>query len=84
MNQQMNRADTGETFVRAVPLRVDPTRSVDGRETGILVRAMKDGQPGTYDIVTLHRDSLFRWLRSRGGANPWAENVVAVLLGHKL
>jgi hypothetical protein len=41
MNQQMNRADTGDTFVRDVPLRVDPTRSVDGRETGILVRAIE-------------------------------------------
>ena len=50
-------------------------------ETGIYVRAIKDGRPGSYDIATLDRDSLFRWLRSRGGANPWAENIVAALLG---
>jgi hypothetical protein len=71
------------------PLYVDLARDDDPRhgdlcETSIYARALRDGKSGSYDIVTLHRDSLFRWLRSRGGANPWAENVVAVLLGHKL
>ena len=63
--------------------RDDATRgmrqSITG--TGIYVRALRDNIPGSYDIATLDRDSLFRWLRSRGGANPWAENIVAVLLG---
>ena len=45
---------------------------------------MTENGYGSYDIATLDRDSLFRWLRSRGGSNPWAENIVAVLLGHKL
>ena len=39
----------------------------EGAGSGIYVRAMKDGKPGSYDIVTLDRDSLFQWLRSRGG-----------------
>ena len=67
------------------PLCVDPQReNGETGETGIFDRAMREGRPGSYDIATLDRDSLFRWLRSRGGANPWAENVVATLLGHKL
>jgi hypothetical protein len=28
--------------------------------TGIYVRAIRDGIPGSYDIATLDRDSLFR------------------------
>ena len=38
---------------------------------------------GNFDIGELDCDSLMRWLRSRGGYNEWAENVVAILLGHK-
>jgi len=72
-----------------IPLRVDPQREAEATgeveahplATGIYVRAMRDNIPGSYDIATLDRDSLFRWLRSRGGANPWAENIVAALLG---
>jgi hypothetical protein len=46
-------------------------------ETGIYVRA--DG--GSFDIAHLTRDSVLRWLRSRGGSNLWAENTVLVLIG---
>ena len=47
------------------PLYVDLARDDDLRhgdlcETSIYVRALRDGKPGSYDIVTLHRDSLFR------------------------
>lgn len=52
-------------------------------ETGILVRAKDaDGHWLNADITTLDLDSLKRWLRSRGGDNPWAESVVLLLLGH--
>lgn len=53
-------------------------------ETGIPIRA-KDpvsGKWGTWDVANLDKESLKSWLRSRGGENPWAENVVGVLLGH--
>jgi len=30
------------------------------------------------DIAFLTKDSLHAWLRSRGGENLWAENVVAM------
>jgi hypothetical protein len=80
--------DEEPIWLAAEPLRVDLQREhdaeIEGASTGIYVRALRDNIPGSYDIATLDRDSLFRWLRSRGGANPWAENVVAVLLGHKL
>ncbi|MGF6641808.1 hypothetical protein [Paraburkholderia sp. MM6662-R1] len=50
--------------------------------TGIYVRATFDGKRGNYDIAELDRDSLHCWLRSRGGENLFAENVVLLLLGH--
>jgi hypothetical protein len=36
------------------------------------------------DIELLDLQSLMTWLRSRGGNNEWAENTVALLLGHSL
>ena len=52
-------------------------------ETGIYVRAQDiNGKWISCDIADLTRDSLFQWLRSRGGENPYAENVVGLLLGH--
>jgi len=64
-------------------LTVDPSRDIEGLgSTGIYVRAKRDGQWDSVDITELDTDSLYTWLRSRGGDNPWAENVVALLLGH--
>lgn len=69
-------------------LKVDLMRSaVDGapreNRTGIMVRAMwPDGKMGNADIHWLTKESLLVWRRSRGGENPWAENVVGILLGH--
>jgi hypothetical protein len=60
---------------------VDPERVGLG-PTGIYVRAMLEGKWGSYDIAELDRDSLSRWLRSRGGSNQFAEHVVMLLLGH--
>lgn len=67
-------------------LEVDPRRHEVSdylRNSGILVRAKLNGEWGNYDIAELTRQSLFAWLRSRGGSNPWAENTVAIILGHK-
>lgn len=62
--------------------RVDSSRTTL-LETGIYVRAKNAaGTWGAVDIAHLDRPSLVAWLRSRGGANEWAENVVLILLGH--
>jgi hypothetical protein len=64
-------------------LRVDPNRSEKlADSTGIYVRAIYLGKWGSYDIAQLDKESLLEWLRSRGGDNPWAEDVVGILLGH--
>lgn len=62
-------------------LKVDSKR-LKQFETGIFVRATLDGKWGSYDIADLEKESLLDWLRSRGGDNPWAEDVVGILLGH--
>ena len=69
----------------AVELRVDQQREDNwsGR-TGIFVRAkLPDDSFGSVDIGELDRASLHAWLRSRGGKNIWAENLVLELLEHK-
>lgn len=64
-------------------LTVDPSRDIeDLGGTGLYVRAKRDGKWDSVDIIELDTDSLYTWLRSRGGDNPWAENVVALILGH--
>jgi hypothetical protein len=63
--------------------KVDPNRIMNARYTGISVRAlMLDGRWDNADIAYLDKESLLAWLRSRGGNNEWAENVVGILLGH--
>lgn len=70
-------------YVPEKPYHADPKRIVVG-PTAIFVRAVDgEGKWHSADIVTLDRDSLIRWLRSRGGKNLLAENVVLVLLGHE-
>lgn len=67
-------------------LLVDPTRTLKADEdrTGIYVRAKRpDGKWISADMYQLDRESLHRWLRFRGGENPWAENCVLTLLGHE-
>lgn len=51
-------------------------------ETGIYVRAKRNGEWGSYDIGELTAASLIAWLRSGGGRNPIAEAVVMALLDH--
>jgi len=66
-----------------VALRVDPKRAaVYSVHTGIFVRAAHKGKFGSFDIAQLDAPSLLNWLRSRGGNNPWAENVVGTMLQH--
>lgn len=51
--------------------------------TGIYVSAKShDGDWLSADIAVLDKPSLLRWLKSRGGDNAWAEDVVGILLGH--
>ena len=65
-------------------MKTDPKRVFAGAHTGICVRAQKpDGSYASVDVAELDGPSLLAWLRSRGGENPWAENTVALLLGHK-
>jgi hypothetical protein len=67
-------------------LKTDPLRTTGkwADHTGIRVRA-KHGDTegfGSVDIAELDAKSLLTWLRSRGGKNVWAENIVGTLLGH--
>jgi hypothetical protein len=79
-----------ENLVKEVVLKCDPERDPkvlfnedEGHGiTGIFVRAMKEGKLSSVDLYELDYASLMAWLRSRGGDNPWAENTVAILLGH--
>ncbi len=71
----------GELKMGEMSYKVDPTRTAMG-ESGIFVRAQDGKQWVSADIVSLDKESLFHWLRSRGGDNPWAEDVVGILLGH--
>lgn len=65
-----------------ITLVVDVNR-IGKYNTGIPIRAAGPERIGTYDIGELDRYSLHCWLRSRGGENLWAENVVLILLEHK-
>lgn len=66
-------------------LKVDPTRVLADPDagTGIYIRAQNtDGRYVNADLVELDKASVLVWLRSRGGGNRWAEDVVGLLLGH--
>jgi hypothetical protein len=52
-------------------------------ESGILIRAIAPTGDGVRaDISLLDKSSLLAWLRSGGGDNRLAEDVVGILLGH--
>ena len=67
-------------------LFISPERWVEKEDwqTGIFIRAQLPNETKWYtaDIAILEKDSLLVWLRSRGGNNPYAEDVVGILLGH--
>jgi hypothetical protein len=67
-------------------LQIDPERAVMADNlprTGAFVRAKdQTGKHQSVDITLLNKASLLALLRSRGGRNEWAENMVGLLLGH--
>lgn len=66
-------------------MKIDPDRLLQEGEqaTGIYIRAQgADGRYDAFDIVELDKASLLTWLRSRGGDNIWAENVIGLIMGH--
>jgi len=66
-------------------LIVDVDRAADpelSESTGIFVRAKLGDKWGSWDIAQLTKGSLLSWLKSRGGDNPYAEDVVGILLGY--
>lgn len=65
-----------------ITLDVDPLRVGHVTDTGIYVRAKSGEVFDAFDIAELTRESLQAWLRSRGGANVWAEEVVFALLNY--
>lgn len=74
--------ESGDSAEGAPQPAVDPARA-ELAGTGIYLRARgPDGSWGSYDIAALNYASLIAWLRSRGGLNPLAESLVAILLGH--
>lgn len=64
-------------------LRADASRIYHAKATGVVVRALHHGTWVTVDIAHLDRESLLVWLRSRGGRNRLAEQLVLRLLGHQ-
>lgn len=70
----------------ALELMIDPDRYANTDEdhnTGIYVRAKHEsGKWDSVPIETLKIQSLLDWLRSRDGANRWAEQTVMILLGY--
>ena len=53
--------------------------------TGIYIRELVDGKWQSIDIgdTRLSNEQVLKWLRSRGGDNPWAENTVLLLLNRQ-
>ena len=54
-------------------------------ETGILIRAKINDKWDAYDIADsrLPSEKIIEWLRSKGGANPFAENLLLMFLGRE-
>lgn len=72
--------------VDIVNLIADPKRAQANGLTRIYVRAWVgriDGPIKTADVAELDLPSLRAWMRSRGGANPWAEQAFALSCGHE-
>jgi len=73
----------GTGYVQTPPKRVDPDRADLHGLTGFYCRAMNGDKWVSADIAELDRDSLRAFLRSRGGENLWAENIIAGLFRHE-
>lgn len=61
-------------------LMVDPERL--DLETGIFVRAVHNGEWGSYDIAELTKESLMDWMRYHD--DVFRTRVVLLVLGHSL
>ena len=61
------------------PLSIAPSRA--SLDTGIFIRVKDGNRWVNADISQLDAASILCWLRSQGGDNPLAENVVGILLG---
>ena len=65
------------------PYRFASIEQGDMSVVGIPVRARHDDYKwSTVDIMALTKESLLGWLKSRGGDNPWAEDVVGIIMNH--
>lgn len=66
----------------------DPEREGDTFHnlTGIYLRAKgTNGKRGSYDIAELRECDVRHWLKTEGGDNPLAENIVVNhMLGHEI
>lgn len=82
VNEELAR-NAEEREQKPEPLMIDELRYLNYQPTGIYVRAKHvDGGFESVDISQLTKSSLLNWLRSRGGNNVWAENVVGLILGY--
>jgi hypothetical protein len=72
------------TFPDLIILKTGLTSAKFVRLTDIYIRAVNPDtqQWEPIDIAFLTTASLSEWLRSRGGANQWAENCALLILGH--
>lgn len=82
VNEELAR-NAEERKQKPQSLMIDKLRYLNYHPTGIYVRAKHvDGGFESVDISQLTKSSLLNWLRSRGGNNEWAENVVCCILRH--
>lgn len=69
------------------PYTVDPKRYVASGvpfETKVAVTAERAGSCGNYDIAYLDAESFSRYLRSKGGRNDLAEDILKKVLKYPL
>ncbi|GAA3691032.1 hypothetical protein GCM10022376_33460 [Yimella lutea] len=59
----------------------DPDREDHGDLTGLRALALKNGKVQPVDIAELDAESLTRYLRSRGGKNPFCRRSGSHALG---
>ena len=78
---EIKKTEATNSVSDLTPLFVDPDR-LGLPPCGVVVRAQLKQRWVTADVAALGRRSLLRWLRSRGGRSPWAEDFVGYLLGH--
>lgn len=80
----VNESTTTENILNDQILFIDKSRyKPDSDPTGIYVRGLLNNQWISTDMYFLDVESTLVWLRSRGGANLWAENLILLLLGHR-